>query len=131
MHLLYLRILIATLILSAAYAVGQQRVIAEYALTPSSAAGNVCLQPGSNVWFVFGGIGAIGTIASNGTVTSLAIPMLGPLVPGLVGCVFGPDGRLYFADQNNKKVVAFDTVARQFSVYSIPAPRSSRYSIRL
>jgi streptogramin lyase len=114
----------AILIFSAVCAVGQQRVITEYSLTPVSAAGNVCLQPGGDVWFVFNGTSAIGAIASDGTVTSFAVPTLGLLVPGLVGCAFGPDGRLYFADQNNKKAVAFDTVAQQFSVYSIPAPNT-------
>jgi virginiamycin B lyase len=114
----------AILTLSAICAAAQQPMIAEYSLTLSSATGNLCTQPGGSVWLIFTGISAIGTIASNGVVTSFSIPTLGPLVPGLVGCAFGPDTRLYFADQNNKKVVAFDTVAQRFSVYSIPAPNT-------
>jgi virginiamycin B lyase len=117
-------LIIAIVLSSAVCAVAQQRVITQYRLATSSAVGNVCSQPGGDVWFVFTGIGAIGKIASDGIVTSFAIPTLGPLLPGLVGCAFGADGRLYFADQQNKKVVAFDTLARKFSVYSIPAPNT-------
>jgi virginiamycin B lyase len=114
----------AILVVSAICAVAQQRVITEYNLTPTSAAGNVCTQPGGNVWLVFIGMSAVGTIAADGVVTSFDLPVLGPLVPGLVGCAFGPDGRLYFSDQNNKKAVAFDPITQQFSIYSIPTPNT-------
>jgi sugar lactone lactonase YvrE len=45
--------------------------------------------------------------------------------PSLIGCSFGPDGKLYFSDQNNKKVVAFDPKSVQFVTRSVPAPNSA------
>jgi virginiamycin B lyase len=104
---------------------GQQGSITEYPLSPHSAAGNLCPGPDGHMWFVLTGTSSIGSITSNGTVTAVPVPLAGlPLVPSLVGCAFGPDGRLYFSDQNNNKIIAFSPGSQQFMIISMPAPNS-------
>jgi virginiamycin B lyase len=71
------------------------------------------------------GVISVGSITPAGKVTAFALPWIDlPLEPSLVGCAFGPDGRLYFADQNNKIVLAFDPALKQFTRFSMPAPNS-------
>jgi virginiamycin B lyase len=97
--------------------------IIQYPLTPPSAAGNICSGPDGNVWFVFNGMSAVGKITPTGSVTAFPFPLTGlTLTPSLVGCAFGPDGKLYFSDQSNKKVMSFDPTTLQFIIRSVPAP---------
>jgi virginiamycin B lyase len=117
-------LLVSALVLSVIGAWGQQGTITEYPLTPPSAAGNVCQGPDGNTWFVFTGSSGIGNISSSGAVNSFSFSNSTPLTPSLVGCAFGPDGRLYFSDQNNALVVAFDRATRQFTTFRMPAPNS-------
>jgi virginiamycin B lyase len=100
--------------------------ITQYSLTPPSAAGNICSGPDGNVWFMFNGTSAVGKITPTGLVTAFPFPLTGlTLTPSLAGCAFGPDGKLYFSDQNNKKVVAFDPTTQQFVIRNVPTPNSS------
>jgi streptogramin lyase len=114
---------------------GQVGTITEYPLRPAaptstfgmtySAAGNVCSGQDGNVWFVSTGSSMIGTITPTGSVMMFPLPLPGlALTPGLVGCAFGPDGRLYFSDQNNKKVFAFNPSSQQFTKISMPVPNT-------
>jgi virginiamycin B lyase len=58
-------------------------------------------------------------------VTAFTVPTSElPVVANLVGCAFGPDGRLYFSDQNNKKTWAFDPHSQQFTRFNVPSPNS-------
>jgi virginiamycin B lyase len=123
------RTLLFSLFISVAFMLpscwGWAATFTQYPLVSSSAAGNVCAGPDGNVWFMLRGIISIGSITPAGRVTAFVLPWTDlPLEPSLVGCAFGPDGRLYFADQNNKKVMTFDPALKQFTRISMPAPNT-------
>jgi virginiamycin B lyase len=117
--------LILISVLSPIVSWGEQITITEHLLSPASAIGNVCPGPQGNIWFIFTGTSAIGFITPGGHVTAFTVPTSGlPVVASLVGCAFGPDGRLYFSDQNNKKVWAFNPQSQQFTRFNMPSPNS-------
>jgi virginiamycin B lyase len=127
--------LVAVTTISSLLSFGQAGTITEYPLRPSSptnmsimtysAAGNICPGPDGNIWYVATGTSMIGMVTPAGSVSTFPLPLSGlTLTPGLVGCAFGPDGRLYFSDQNNKKVFAFNPSTQQFTQTSMPAPNT-------
>lgn len=124
----FLRAILFFFFVSVAFALpswGWQARFTQYPLNPPSAVGNVCAGPDGNVWFMFKGTVSIGMIRPDGKVSAFALPWTDlPVLPALVGCAFGPDGRLYFADQNNKKVLTFDPTSRGFTRISMPAPNT-------
>jgi virginiamycin B lyase len=125
MQLLRRFTLLAALTLPALPCDAQLSSITQYSLTPPSAVGNICTGPDGNAWLIFNGISAVGKITPTGSVTAFPYPLTGlTLTPSLVGCAFGPDSKLYFSDQNNKKVVAFDPTTLQFVTRNVPAPNS-------
>lgn len=117
-------VLVCALVLMTAMLSAQ--TITEYSLpSSSSSAGNVCSGPDGAIWFMDTGTGSVGRMAVDGRVVEYPVPPSGNDPVNLVGCAFGPDNRLYFGEQNYKKVVAFNPTTHLFKKIALPPPNNA------
>lgn len=93
--------------------------ITEFSLPANANAGNLCAQDTTLIWFTDDPNNAIGQMDASGNVYEYVLPTAHA---GPVGCAFGPDGRLYFAEQLVYKIGAFDPVSTTFTEWRVPAP---------
>lgn len=90
-------------------------------------AGNVCVQSSTGpLWYTDDTNNAIASMNSSGFVTEYLIPSAGA---SPAGCAFGPDGRLYFSEQNTFKVGAFDPSTTTFTEWDVPTPNQGMAGI--
>lgn len=96
--------------------------ITEYPLVSTSQAGNVCIQSSTGpLWFTDQPGNAIGKMDSSGLISEYILPTANA---GIVGCAFGADGRVYFAEQTAKKAGAFNPATLVFQEWPVPAPNA-------
>jgi len=117
-----------TILLFFASALLQAQTITQVPIPSGSTAGNVCAgSPVPNQeWFVADNeIGWIDT-SLEAIGGEIRVPALtgGFVTTGLVGCDFGIDGKLYFANQKTATLYAYDPISLTFAWQSIPAPNS-------
>jgi streptogramin lyase len=117
-----------TILLFFASALLQAQTITQVPIPSGSTAGNVCAgSPVPNQeWFVAENeIGWIDTsLEAIGGEIRVPAPTGGSVTTGLVGCDFGIDGKLYFANQKTATLYAYDPISLTFTWQSIPAPNS-------
>lgn len=86
-------------------------------------AGNVCTSP-DGVFVYFTVSTTVGRSDTGGNIEEFPVPATGTNAMDLVGCSFSPAGILYFLDQANFTVYAFDPSAQVFSHFKVPAPNT-------
>lgn len=120
--------LLSTIALTIFMASACMAQITEYPLPPNALAGNVCIQSGDTtyVWFTDDPNNAISQMDALGNVTEHSLPTANA---GIVGCAFGPDGRVYFVEQRSYKVGAYDPVAGAFQEWHVAAPNKNMAGI--
>jgi virginiamycin B lyase len=98
-------------------------VFNEYPIPSRTIAGNVCTSP-DNLYVYFTANTTIGRSDLVGNIQEFNVPLVGSLPMGLVGCTFGPDGTLYFGDQNSGRVYKFDPANQSFVSFGVPGPKA-------
>lgn len=77
------------------------------------------------VWFAERGVGRIGRIMPNGSITEFPLPKK-TAVP--MGIVFGPDGNLYVTEQGSNAIGRLNPTTGQTTEFPVPTPNSTTQS---